>query len=109
MIGFVSLSWLIATGLAFQSAPVSKESERAPEAVRPLSPQDRGDIYMARKMYREAIETYMSAPSSALLLNKIGIAYHQLVDLDSAAKYYARAVKADPKYSDAINNLGTIY
>ena len=64
---------------------------------------------MARKMYREAIDMYNTAPPTAMLMNKIGIAYHQLVDLDNAAKYYARAAKMDPQYSDAINNLGTIY
>ena len=31
----------------------------APQAPRPqLSPEMRGDIFMARKMYREAIETF---------------------------------------------------
>jgi len=44
-----------------------------------------------------------------VLLNKIGIAYHQLTDLSAAANYYQRAVKLDPKYSEAMNNLGTIY
>ena len=64
---------------------------------------------MARKMYRDAIETYMQAPVSAQMLNKIGIAYHQLADIDTAGKYYQRAIKMDPEFADAINNLGTIY
>ncbi|MEQ1948990.1 MAG: tetratricopeptide repeat protein [Bryobacteraceae bacterium] len=64
---------------------------------------------MARKMYREAIDLYKALPPSPILYNKIGIGYHQLVDLDNAAKYYQRAAKADPQYADAINNLGTIY
>jgi tetratricopeptide (TPR) repeat protein len=74
-----------------------------------LTPAERGDIYMARKMYRDAIETYMQAPVSAQMLNKIGIAYHQLADVDTAGKYYQRAIKMDPQFADAINNLGTIY
>jgi len=64
---------------------------------------------MARKMFREAIETYKEAPPSAMLMNKIGIAYHQLADIGDAERYYARAVKLDPMFSEAINNLGTIY
>ena len=64
---------------------------------------------MARKMYREAIETYREAPETAFLVNKIGIAYHQLTDLNMAARCYQRAIKLDPKFSQAINNLGTIY
>ncbi len=64
---------------------------------------------MARKMYREAIDTYrQGSPTSPQLANKIGIAYHQLMLLDAAKKSYERAVKLDPKFSEAINNLGTI-
>jgi tetratricopeptide (TPR) repeat protein len=78
-------------------------------SVHVLTPAERGDIFMARKQYREAIELYMQALPNAQMLNKIGIAYHQLADLDTAGKYYQRAIKADPQFADAINNLGTIY
>jgi tetratricopeptide (TPR) repeat protein len=82
----------------------------APAPARPqLSAQERGDIQMARKMYREAVESYKEAPVTAVLMNKMGIAYHQLADLGNAEKCYARAVKLDPEYSEAMNNLGTIY
>jgi len=92
------LSLILVSGFLFQ-AP-----------ARPaLSPQERGDIFMARKMYREAIDVYKEAPESAVILNKIGIAYHQLTDLATAQKYYAAAVKKDPTYTEAMNNLGTIY
>jgi tetratricopeptide (TPR) repeat protein len=79
-----------------------------------LTPQQRGDLYMARKMYREAIDTYRGgvqprAQASAILWDKIGIAYHQLGDLNSAKKSYEQAVKMDKKYADAINNIGTVF
>jgi len=65
---------------------------------------------MARKMYREAIDVYrQGSPNSPILANKIGIAFHQLMLLKIAKKNYERAIKLDPKYSEAINNLGTIY
>ena len=97
--------------LAWQGLPAQNASDSAPPAaVRPqLTPEQRGDIFMARKMYREAIETYREAPETALLANKIGIAYHQLTELNMAARWYQRAIKLDPKFSQAINNLGTIY
>ena len=76
----------------------------------PLSTEMRGDIYMARKMYREAIDMYRQGPAeSAILENKVGIAFHQMLQLDLAKKNYERAVKLNPKYPEAINNLGTIY
>jgi tetratricopeptide (TPR) repeat protein len=75
-----------------------------------LTPEQRGDIYMARKMYREAIETYVtSKPMTAVVWDKIGISWHQLGNLNAARNSYQRALKIDKKYADAINNIGTIY
>jgi tetratricopeptide (TPR) repeat protein len=81
------------------------------EAVNPpLTPEKRGDVFMARKMYREAIEAYEQAPQdSAIVWNKLGIAYHQMLQLEAAMKRYRRAIRLDAKYPEAINNLGTIY
>ena len=98
---------LILTGSMLPLAAQVPQTE-TPQAHN-LSPAERGDIFMARKMYREAIETYMMGPQTAPMFNKIGIAYHQLADLDAAAKYYQRAAKTDPMFVDAINNLGTVY
>ncbi len=99
-----------------QQNPLQSSGLRAsvpPSSVAPypnISPELRGDIYMARKMYREAIDVYRQGPAnSAVLANKIGIAFHQLMVLDLAKKNYERAMKLDPKYPEAINNLGTIY
>jgi tetratricopeptide (TPR) repeat protein len=78
-----------------------------------LSPERRGDIYMARKMFREAVEGYNSAvalaPRDARLFNKLGIAYHHQMMLDEARKNYERATKIDKGFAQAVNNLGTIY
>jgi tetratricopeptide (TPR) repeat protein len=74
-----------------------------------LSPEMRGDIFMARKMYREAIETFREGPpKDPVLANKIGIAYHQLMQLDNAQKSYEQALKLKPHYIEAMNNLGTV-
>jgi tetratricopeptide (TPR) repeat protein len=105
---------------AQQSAPTQAFNEvrndsspvaRLPEPVKTtLTPEMRGDIFMARKMYREAIEAYQEAgTNTAIINNKIGIAHHQMLDLDGAKKLYERAVKLNPQYSEAINNLGTVY
>jgi tetratricopeptide (TPR) repeat protein len=97
------------TSQSFRASTGSVPSMSTP--TRPtLTPELRGDIYMARKMYREAIDVYREGPqNSPVLTNKIGIAFHQLLQFDLAKKNYERAVKLDPKYSEAINNLGTIY
>jgi Tfp pilus assembly protein PilF len=122
MTSFVSLLvplLIPGAGLAFQAPPTVQTSDgfrtsspNAPaQAANPVvTPELRGDIMMARKMYREALDFYKpEAEKSAVLANKAGIAYHQLQDLNNAEKYYRRAVKLNPKYPEAINNLGTVY
>jgi tetratricopeptide (TPR) repeat protein len=76
-----------------------------------LTPEKRGDLFMAKKMYREAVDMYQQSlgnPRRAVLLNKIGIAYHHMQDLKAAKKNYELALKADPNYGEARNNLGTV-
>ena len=96
-----------ATPLAFRQ---DNNTSQAQKPAPPLTPEMRGDIMMARKMFREAVDMYASTgQDTAIIANKIGIAYHQMTELDMARKYYQRAIKLDPKYSEAINNLGTIF
>src|ERR1022692_3719264 len=77
---------------------------------KPLSAENRGDIFMARQMYSEGIKAFNEgSPKDPVLRNKLGIAHHQLLQLDAARKCYEQAIKLKPDYSEAINNLGTVY
>jgi tetratricopeptide (TPR) repeat protein len=90
--------------------PSTGTKTSAPTPVPTLSAEERGDILMARKMYREAVDVYREGPAdSALLHNKAGIAYHQLLQLALAKKEYEQAIRLNSKYPEAINNLGAIY
>ena len=121
MIVFTVIACTAALTQAQVTVPVTQEyantrpglRERiAPTPVpsRTLTPEMRGDIYMARKMYREASEMYLQMPqTSAVTWNKIGIAYHQMLNYKGARKAYEKSVKLDSKYPEAINNLGTIH
>jgi tetratricopeptide (TPR) repeat protein len=96
------------------SAPSAEFVATSPRVMAERNPnltdEVRGDIMMARKMYRDAIDFYKpSAAKSAIMANKAGIAYHQLGDLDNAKKYYERAIKLDKLYPEAHNNLGTVH
>jgi len=123
-----AMAWVLPTAfgqLPQQAAPqqptanqdglVAESRTGQPSVVQPkpanlVTPELRGDIFMAKKMYREAVEAYKEGPhDSAVLLNKTGIAYHQMLQLDVAEKYYRLSVRANPHYPEAINNLGTIY
>ncbi len=95
-------------GLVAESRTGQQPAPAKPATI--VTPELRGDIFMAKKMYREAVEAYKEGtPDSAIVLNKTGIAYHQMLQLDAAEKYYRLAIKANPHYAEAINNLGTIH
>jgi tetratricopeptide (TPR) repeat protein len=80
------------------------------ELQQPATALARGDVLMARKMYREAIESYSQGIHEiAAIYNKIGIAYHQLNDFDAALDNYKLALDFDPDYAEVINNIGTVY
>jgi tetratricopeptide (TPR) repeat protein len=94
-------------------APSQVSTANASPAEHPLSPEETGDLFMARKQYREASEAYKRLtdqnPHNAVYLNKLGISLHQQEQLGLALKCYERAMKVDPKYADAQNNIGTIW
>ena len=92
-----------------RSSPPAAAAPQA-DVSTPLSIEQRGDILMARKEYREAIDMFRYRfAQDPVLWNKEGIAYHQLTQLGNARKMYERALKLKPDYVEAMNNLGTIY
>jgi tetratricopeptide (TPR) repeat protein len=97
----------------FAATPNSSVS--TPEAVtlpdaETLSPQIEGDLLMAHRSYAAALGAYQRDPEkSAVLLNKIGVAYHHLFALEQARKYYQMALAMNPNYADALNNLAAVY
>lgn len=103
--------------LLFISAPVQAQTNFLDNPAKPqatvekaLTAEEKGDILMARKMYREAVDVYRDGPAdSSILHNKVGIAFHQMIELNLAKKEYEKAVKLNPQYAEAINNLGAIY
>jgi tetratricopeptide (TPR) repeat protein len=98
-----------ASNFSVPSTPSPVSHPPTPEVKPVLSPEMRGDIYMARKMYREAVEMYSQMPlDNPLTWNKMGIAYHQLGQMGLAKKHYEKAVSLNKKYAEALNNLGTI-
>ena len=112
--------WMVIGAFAASSlAAFSQTSQplvadtRTPAQAEPrpeVTDEMRGDIFMARKMYREAADRYKTIkPQTATIHNKIGIAYQQLQQYSEAERSYKRASKADARFAQAVNNLGTVY
>jgi len=91
------------------SAVVSTE---ALDLTDPKALEQRGDLYMVRKFYPEAIEVYNRLvrlqPNNALYQNKLGIAYHQMQNFAAAKRAYRAALRLNPQYSEATNNLAAV-
>lgn len=103
---------LLLLALLPQLVDRTKEPLQLAPPSRELSYEKRADIFMARKMYREGVETYQLAlqqQESPHLYNKLGIAYHHLMMFPNATRSYQKAVKLDKEHARAINNLGTVY
>jgi tetratricopeptide (TPR) repeat protein len=83
---------------------------KAVTAQHSLPPETLGDILMARGEFEAAINAYRQAPqTSAVVWNKMGMAWQHLYAVDEAKRDYERALRVRPKYPEALNNLGTIY
>ena len=74
------------------------------------TPEALGDSLMAHRRYQAAIEAYKQGPqTSAVLWNKMGIAFQMLFNLQDATRCYEVSLKLDPKNMNVLNNLGTVY
>lgn len=72
----------------------------------------KGDLARARDENASAAAWYNAATrydkSNAVLFNKLGIAELKSGQMDIARKAFGEAVKRDPSYVDALNNLGAV-
>lgn len=90
-----------ALSAAVPATPPATVAEPAPtEAL--------ADSLSARGRYLAAIRVYEVLPRTAVISNKLGIACENMLMFDKAKLNFEQAIKEDPKYAEAYNNLGTI-
>ena len=83
---------------------------RPPVDLDSMPPETLGDLMMVHQRYLAAIEAYQRAPrDSAVVWNKLGMAYQHMYALDIAKLQYEKALQLKSKYPEALNNLGTVY
>lgn len=79
-------------------------------ALESMPPDMRGDLFMARGEYVQAVDAYREvSPMTAVVWNKLGVAWHHLYAVDEAKRDYERALLIRPNYPEALNNLGAAY
>ena len=90
---------------------VSKEKGTAQEYY------ELGSIFLDKKVFAQAITLFQKAlkaedlpeEESALIHNALGYAYFAQEQYDLAIRQYREALKAQPGYVNALNNLGHAY
>lgn len=95
------------------ASPASSDSNTSIDNMTPRQAAElRADILMARKEFVEAIRAYddilRTTPNDAGVLNKVGVAYQQLGDLNRAEHYYKKTMHVDKTFASAVNNVGTV-
>lgn len=92
------------------ASTVEETSPSSGNALEELSPEEQGDLLVARGNYAAAIGAYQGATlTSARVWNKIGVAYHHLFAFQEARKAYQTALVIDPHNAAALNNLAAVY
>ena len=119
----VSLVFLLVSAARAQQVPAkaapagsAASASSTPSTPPKLTPRQvaemRADLLMAQKEFSEAITAYKRVlktdPNDAVLLDKIGVAYQEMLKLGDAEKYYKKSAKADKTFASALNNIGTV-
>jgi len=114
MKGTLRFLWLFLILLPPFSAAKEKNVEVRPEKLAEADQlSKKADSLLARKYYEDAILEYRKVlainPLDYVVQNTLGIAYHQVMNLNLAKKQYEQAKKINPRYAEAWNNLGTVH
>jgi tetratricopeptide (TPR) repeat protein len=94
------------------STPPQARVPAPPETATADELELQGDNLRSQKLYLDCIDYYRAALTrrdTAILHNKIGIAYLQLQRNSDARKAFQEAIKRDHNYPEAYNNLGVLH
>lgn len=73
------------------------------------TPIEAGDALVSQRRYEEAVAAYsLSAEKTAVVWNRMGMAYQLMSDTDEARRCYKQSLKLNARNAMALNNLGTI-
>ena len=97
-----------------QTAPAAGAVPAHPDQPKPLTQEQRADVYMARKSYSDAADYYYRALKQSgfkdpVVWNKLGIAFQEQAKFRSARQAYANSVRVDKNFAEGWNNMATVY
>src|ERR1035437_3222655 len=111
VIMLAAMSLLIGSAAYAKTNPAAAAAKKDKQAAAKLA-EEKGDLDRMHKDYLSALSHYESAlrvnTKSPDLYNKMGIAELQLNDRASSRKYFIRAIKYNPQFFAALNNLGVL-
>jgi len=113
----------VLSSVSWAQASHSEQVQIKPPLLRMVDPpaadataadlEARADQLRAVKLYLDALDYYRAAmakqPTSASLLNKVGITELMMQRYREAKKSFEQSIKADRKFADAYNNLGVVF
>jgi len=95
------------------TSPQAPSASAAPAQSAPLSAEDLARLYLVRKDYREAEDSFrkltVKEPKNAVYWNELGISLHNQMQLTAAMKCYQKSAALDAHYADPVNNMGTVW
>jgi tetratricopeptide (TPR) repeat protein len=94
------------------SPPTIRRAEPPARSASADELEKRGDELRVEKSYLDALDYYRAAlaksPGNAAIYNKAGISELMMQRYKEAGKDFARAIRFDRDFADAVNNLGVI-
>jgi tetratricopeptide (TPR) repeat protein len=119
----VSLLTVCVCTLSWGQASHSEQVQIKPPLLRTIDPpapdataadlEATAEQLRASKLYLDALDYYRAAlskePTSARLLNKIGITELMMMRYRDAKRWFDQAIKADRKFADAYNNRAVVF
>ncbi len=89
--------------------PVVASAPLPADPVLSLPPTEAlADTLSARGRYLLAIRVYEALPPTAAIKNKLGVACEHMMLYDKARASFDEAVRMNPRYAEAYNNMGTL-
>ena len=107
-----TIVWAVCAHLIF-GLLVSCASNREMKKKRSAATRNLGEVYLLKEQYSSALREFLKAEkfyaNDHILQNDLGLTLRGMGKLELSLGYFKKAIKINPEYASAINNMGTVY